>query len=190
MVTWLAATLLLAAEAFWNAKPPADWSIEEVRQMMLQSPWSTLSKATSGPPVHIHLASAEPMQVAEALERQAQRYRFEPGANFEDYVAMLKEGRYIVIAVLQRDLSASTDSIEAKSMERDSILHIGRRSYKLVTHFPPTAGDPYLRYVFPRDVKPNDKALHFELYIPGIVYPQRHIEFDFREMMYKGKLAY
>ena len=189
LLTWLTATLL-AAEAFWNAKPPSDWSVEEVRQMMLRSPWSTVSTATSGAPIGVHLASAEPMQEAEVRQRQALRYRVELGASFEEYAAMLKEGRYIVVAVLLRDPTAISDAIESKSLERDSVLHVGRRTYKLVTQFPPTAGDPYLRYVFPRQVKPTDKSLNFDLYIPGVVYPQRHIEFDLREMIYKGRLAY
>ena len=178
------------ASAFWNAKTPADWSIEEVRTMLRQSPWATVSAATMGTPVRVHLASAEPMREAEVKERQAWRYRVAPGANFEEYQAMLKEGRYIVLAVLLPDATFVSDAIESRSLERDSVLHIGRRTYKLITHFPPTEGDPYLRYVFPREVKPNDKALLFEVYVPGLSYPQRHLEFDLREMVYKGKLEY
>ena len=181
---------LLAADAFWISKAPADWSIEEVRELLRQSPWATVSTATTGAPIRIHLASAEPMREAEVRERQALRFRVELGPSYDEYQAMLKEGRYIVVAVLLQDATAVSDGIEAKSLEHDSILHLGRRSYKLVTHFPPTPGDPYLRYVFPREVKANDKSLLFDLYIPGIVYPQRHIQFDLREMTYKGKLAY
>lgn len=157
---------------------------------MLDSPWAMVSRAERGGTAVVHLASAEPIQLAEAKERQARRHRADAGPNFEEYQALLKEGRYIVVAVLVRDPTAVSDSIESKSLERDSVLHIGRRTYKLVTHFPPTEGDPYLRYIFPREAKPNDKSLNFDLYIPGIVFPQRHIEFDLREMQYKGKLAY
>ena len=190
-------TLLVAAgppqpraNAFWNTKAPADWSIEEVRQMLSQSPWATVSNATMGAPLRIHLASAEPMREAEVRERQALRFRVDPGANFEEYQSMLKEERYIALAVLPRDATAISDAIESRSLEHDSMLHIGKRSYKVVTHFPPTPGDPYLRYIFPRDVKPSDRALLFDIYIPGVSYPQRHIEFDLRDMMYKGKMAY
>lgn len=178
------------ANAFWNVKAPADWSVEEVRVILRQSPWATVSAATMGSPVRFHLASAKPMQEAEVKERQALRYRVQPGANFEDYQAMLKEGRCIVLAVLLPDATFASDAIESRSLERDSVLHIGRRAYKLLTHFPPTEGDPYLRYVFPREVKPSDKSLMFEIYVPGLSYPQRHLEFDLREMVYKGKLEY
>lgn len=158
--------------------------------MLRHSPWATVSSATSGPAVRVHVASAAPMREAEAKERQAQRNRQDPGVNFEEYQELLKDGRYIALAVLLRDTIPIADGAEAKSLERDSLLHIGRRTYKLVTHFPPTPGDPYLRYIFPRDVKPADKALMFDIYIPGIPYPQRHLEFDLREMMYRGKVSY
>jgi hypothetical protein len=178
------------ANAFWNTKAPADWSIEEMRLILQQSPWATVSHATLSVPIPIHLGSAEPMREAELRERQASRYRVEPGASFEEYQAMLAEGKYIVLAVTMRDSSALADAIESKSLEKDSIMYAGRRAYKLVTVFPPTPGDPYIRYVFPREVRPNDKSLNFDIYIPGVNYPQRHIEFDLKEMMYRGKLSY
>ena len=186
----LLAFLLLAAEPFWNTKAPAEWSAEEVATLLSQSPWATVSKATQGPPVRIHLASAEPMREAENRERQAQRFRVEPGPSFEEYQVLLKEGRYIALAVRLNEVLPASDAIEAISLDRDSILHVGRRQYKLVTHFPPTPTDPYLRYIFPREVKSTDKSLLFDIYIPGIVYPQRHIEFDLRDMQYRGRLAY
>ena len=188
-VTW-AVTLALLAEGFWNVKAPADWSIEEVRELLQRSPWATLSSATRGTALRVHLASATPIREAETRQRQALRHLEPTGPSFEEYQAMLNEGRYIVLAVYLPDASALSDGIESKSLERDSVLHIGRRAYKLVTHFPPSSGDPYLRYVFPREVKANDKALLFDVYIPGVNYPQRHIEFDLREMLYQGKLAY
>jgi hypothetical protein len=130
------------------------------------------------------------MREAEALERQTRRYRVDLGPSFEEYQAMLDEGHSIVLAVQIPDPKSLSDAIESKSLERDSVLHVGKRSYRLTTNFPPTPGDPYLRYVFPRDVKPGDKSLLFEIYIPGVNYPERHIEFDLKDMLYKGKLAY
>ena len=182
--------VLPAAEPFWNAKPPADWSIEEVTAILRQSPWATVSTATRGPAIRMHVASAAPMRAAEAKERLALRRRTDPGASFEDYQEMLATGKYIALAVLLKDVLPTADGTEARSLEHDSVLHIGRRTYKLVTHFPPTAGDPYLRYIFPGEVKANDKALLFDIYVPGIPYPQRHLEFDLKEMVYQGKVAY
>jgi hypothetical protein len=171
-------------------KAPADWSAEEVRELLEHSPWATVSRATMGAPMPIHLASAEPVIEAEARERNARRYRVEPGPNFEEYQGMLSEGHSIVLAVLIPDPQAMSDAIESKSLERDSMLHIGKRNYRIITSFPPSPGDPYLRYVFPRDVKPGDKSLMFDIYIPGAKFPQRHIEFDLKDMIYRGKLAY
>jgi hypothetical protein len=190
---WLAAALLIAAageNSFWNSKAPADWSIEEVRLLLQQSPWATVSRATLNAPIPIHVATAEPMRIAEAKERVASRYHVEPGASFEEYEGMVAEGKYIVLAVAMRDSSAMADAIESKSLEKDSVLYAGKRAYKLITVFPPTPGDPYIRYVFPRDVRPGDKSLSFDVYIPGVNYPQRHLEFDLREMIYKGKPSY
>ena len=185
----LAPALLVAGEAFWNVKPPAEWSIEEVTAILRQSPWATVSTATMGPAIRMHLASAAPMREAEARERRL-RAPVEPGASFEEYREMIDTGRYIALAVLLRDALPVSDGIDARSLERDSILHVGRRSYKLVTYFPPTAGDPYLRYVFPREVRAGDKSLLFDIYVPGVAYPQRHTEFDLRGMEYRGRQAF
>jgi hypothetical protein len=185
-----AATVLLLADSFWNVKAPADWTGEEVREILLHSPWATVSKATMGVALPIHVASAEPMIEAESRERQTRRYPVEPGPSFEEYQALLKEGHSIALAVLIPDPLAMSDAIESKSLEKDSVLHVGKRTYKLITNFPPSSGDPYLRYIFPRDVRPGDKALLFDVYIPGVIYPQRHVEFDLKDMVYRGKLAY
>ena len=186
----IAAAAALAADPFWNVKPPADWSPEEVRELLEHSPWSTVSTATMGVALKIHLASAEPIIEAEARERQASRYHVEPGPSFEEYREMLRAGNVIVLAIRIPDEKAMSDAIESRSLERDSLLHIGKRMYKTITNFPPSPGDPYLRYVFPRDVKPSDKALLLDVYVPGVTYPQRHIEFDLRNMTYRGKPAY
>lgn len=178
------------AGAFWNVKPASEWTAEEVRQLLTSSPWATFSKATMGVDLKVHIATAEPMIAAEALERQARRYRVETGPSFEEYQALIKEGHSIALAVLMPDPDAMYDAIESRSLERDSVMHAGKRTYKLVTNFPPSAGDPYLRYIFPRDVRPGDKSLMFEIYIPGVIYPERHIEFDLKDMYYRGKPAY
>ena len=81
-----------------------------------------------------------------------------------------------VIAAIGDERSGHTlETLTAMSCV-DQVMPVQRR-YKLVTHFPPTPGDPYLRYIFPREVKPDDKSLLFDIYIPGLDYPQRHLEF-------------
>jgi hypothetical protein len=59
----------------------------------------------------------------------------------------------------------------------------------MVGHFPPTATDPVLRLVFPREVEASDKAVVFRLYLPGVEFPDREVQFRINELMYHGKLA-
>jgi hypothetical protein len=75
-------------------------------------------------------------------------------------------------------------------MEKESVLRIGRRKYRMTGHFPPAPTDPYLRLVFPREVDPQDKSLRFELYLPGVPSPYRWAEFRLREMRYRGEPAF
>jgi hypothetical protein len=182
--------LLLLWCHFWDEKSPADWTIEEVQRMLLESPWATVSHAALSPPLPIHVASAEPMIEAEARERQAGRRQGAPGPSFDEYQELVRSGRYIALAVYMPDDRAISDLEESRSLERDSLLHIGKRAYKLYTYFPPSPSDPYLRYLFPRDVKPGDKMLSFDIYVPGAGTPQRHPMFSLKEMMYKGKPSY
>jgi hypothetical protein len=73
-------------------------------------------------------------------------------------------------------------------MESESVMLIGRKTYKMVGHFPPTPSDPVLRLVFPREVQPTDKKVIFRLYIPGVDFPEREAEFLVKELIYHGKL--
>ena len=65
---------------------------------------------------------------------------------------------------------------------------VGRKKYKMTGHFPPSAGDPYLRIAFPREVTAADKSVNFELYVPGVGIPFRSVEFRVKDMTVKGKL--
>jgi hypothetical protein len=64
----------------------------------------------------------------------------------------------------------------------------GRKTWQLVGHFPPSPSDPVLRLVFPREVQPTDKSVLFRLYLPGISFPEREVEFRTKDLMYHGKL--
>src|SRR5678809_1435483 len=76
-----------------------------------------------------------------------------------------------------------------RKLENESVMLIGKnRKHKLVGHFPPTPADPILRLVFPREVKPTDKSVVFRLYLPGVDFPERELEFEVRDLMYHGKL--
>ena len=182
--------LIFLLAHFWDEKPPGDWTIEEVRVFLTNSPWATVSRAAMSSPLPVHIASAEPMIQAEARERKAMRREGGLGPNFEDYQDLVRSGKYITLAVLMLEDQAISDSQESRSLERDSFLHVGKRSYKVYTYFPPSPSDPYLRYVFPRDVRLTDKLLAFDIYIPGAASPQRHLLFPLKDLMYHGKPAY
>jgi hypothetical protein len=59
----------------------------------------------------------------------------------------------------------------------------------MVGHFPPTPSDPVLRLVFPREVQASDKRIVFRLYLPGLDFPDREVEFAVKDLIYHGKLA-
>jgi hypothetical protein len=58
----------------------------------------------------------------------------------------------------------------------------------MVGHFPPTPSDPVLRLIFPREVRPGDKTVTIRFSLPGIDFPDREVEFQVKELMYRGKL--
>ena len=64
---WLAVLFLFAAP-FWEAKTPADWTEQEVLQMLTDSPWAQMldapTKAGSST-VQMFLATAAPIEQAE-----------------------------------------------------------------------------------------------------------------------------
>ena len=64
----------------------------------------------------------------------------------------------------------------------------GRKTWQLAGHFPPNQSDPVLRLVFPREVQPTGKSVLFRLYLPGVAFPEREVEFRIRDLMYHGKL--
>ena len=74
-------------------------------------------------------------------------------------------------------------------MESQTVMVIGRKTYQMVGHFPPTPSDPVLRLVFPREAQASDKKIVFRLYVPGVDFPEREAEFEVKELLYHGKLA-
>jgi hypothetical protein len=111
--------------------------------------------------------------------------------SWEDYREYLtaEHGKYIVVAVAMPTLRRFADAAEGRQMEKESVLRIGKRKYKLAGHFPPSSTDRHVRLAFPRDVRePGDRSLVFELYVPGVNY--RVAEFKIKDMVFKGKPAF
>lgn len=191
-VYWTAALLLAAGPAFWHEKPPAEWTLDQVQQLLTDSPWAQMAGAgpkSVAPPVRIYVASAEPVIQAEDRLRAARKQN-STDPSWEDYREYLlaEHGKLIVVAVAMSDPAAFADAAEGRQMEKESVLRIGKRRYKLAGHFPPSSTDPYVRLAFPRDVREGDASLVFELYVPGVAY--RAAEFRLKDMVYHGRPAY
>lgn len=94
----------------------------------------------------------------------------------------------IVLAISAGKTNAYDDEREIQEMEKESVMIVGRKRYKMTGHFPPTNDTPYLRIAFPREVTEKDKSVTFELYVPGTGAPFRAVEFTVKDMIVKGKL--
>ena len=179
--------LPLSAPPFWEAKLPAEWTDEQVQELLSDSPWAQPAQnplEEGGVPAY--LATARPIQEAEReLLRRATKQTAEEDESAEEYRAFLREnqGKCIILAVRLPGWNAQA---EAKKMEEESVLKVGRKKYKMAGHFPPTPADPYLRLVFPRAIQTSDKAFSFELYLPWVPGPYRTVEFRMKDLTYKG----
>jgi len=191
----LLAFLLLFAGQFWESKPPADWSENELKTLLTDSPWAQMVQAPGNPghasAVQVMLASADPIARAEAeWDRRYSKKKSEPDTMAEEYRAWLSENRatQIVVAISAGKPDAYSDEREMRTMEEQSVMTVGRKKYKMTGYFPPSHGDPYLRLAFPREVKQSDKNVVFELYVPGVGIGYRSAEFAVKDMLVNGKL--
>jgi len=114
----------------------------------------------------------------------------EPDPLAEEYREWLEANRasQIVVALSIPNLTVFSDEREVRRMEEESYLQVGRKKIKMTGHFAPSSGDPYLRLAFPREVRPSDKSIVLQLYLPGIAIPYRQAEFFVKEMIVNGKL--
>jgi len=179
--------LFLLAQPFWEAKPPEQWSDIEIDAMRHSSPWvQTIGPA---PNVLVWLATAEPMEEAEAEARLRTRHtEKEPDPDYVAYVTENRDNSFI-LAIQYPTLSGLGRAEEDRRMENECQMIVGHKAYAIIGHFPPTPSDPVLRLVFPRVVKPTDKAVTFRLYLAGLNFPERELEFRVKDLLYQGKLT-
>jgi hypothetical protein len=163
--------------------------------MVTDSPWGQMvgpmRSFPGSAPVAVFFATAKPVRLAEAEAHR--RYRKEgeeespSDAEFREFLE--KEGaNTIVIAVQVHDRSVLEDAGEMRRMERESLLRVGRRKYKVKVQFAPGPNDPFVRLVFPREVGPEDRRIDISLYVPGEGAPYREASFSLKDMVYQGKL--
>ncbi len=182
----LMALLFFLSQPFWEAKPPERWSDQEIDTMRFASPWT---QSTGGDPaIMVYLATAAPIEEAEAELRLRTRHTLpEPDPDYADFLRLNRDGVLVLAIPWSQPARFGTDA-ERKRMVEGCVMIASRRTSQLVGHFPPTRSDPVLRLVFPREVKPTDKSVLFRLYLPGISFPEREVEFRTRDLMYHGKL--
>jgi len=191
--------LTLFAGPFWEARPPAEWSDTELINLLTDSPWAQMVEGpgkANASAVQLYLATAAPIALAETERDLREKRRRPPSAKpvedpfAEEYQAWLQDNRtsQIIVAVRVGRNPAFSDQREVHRMEEESIMRVGRKKFKMTGHFPPSASDPYLRMAFPRQVTVNDKAVSFELYLPGVAIPFRAVEFTLKDMLFRGKL--
>lgn len=183
------------AQPFWETKPPEQWTGVEIETMRHFSPWA--QPAGPLPEVVVYLATAAPIEQAEAELRLRLKKNPRPMDQLDaDIVEYLRDNRErnFVLAIAYPPtrpaafIAGLGDARENKKMEEESVMVIGRKTYKIVGHFPPTPSDPVLRLIFPREVRTSDKSVLFRLYLPGINFPEREAEFRVKDLMYQGKL--
>jgi hypothetical protein len=180
------AVLFFLAQPFWETKPPERWSDREIDTLLRDSPWA--QSVGPEPGVLVYLATAAPIQDAELEARlRTKNPLADPDPDYLDYVRENRDSFVLAIAGVKR--GGLEKPGEERAMEEQTEMAIGRKSYKMVGHFPPTEADPVLRLVFPREAEVTDKSVVFRLYLPGMSFPNREVEFRMKNLIYHGKLA-
>jgi hypothetical protein len=181
--------LFFLAQPFWEAKPPERWTDGEIATIRRDSPWAQV--AGPDPAVVVFLATAAPIEMAEAelrlrMKKNASRMP-EPDPDYTAYLLENSQNQF-VLAIAYPTLKALGKAEESRRLEEESVMVIGRKSYHFIGHFPPTPSDPVMRLIFDREVKAADKAVSFRLYLPGLNFPEREVEFRVKDLMFQGKL--
>ena len=182
----IAGLLLFFAQPFWESKPPEKWTDREIDTLVHASPWGQI--AGPSPEVLVYLATAAPIEEAEAQQRlRIKRPLAEPDPDYANYLRLNRDHAMVLAIPYAEPIRFGTEE-EQKRLEEDCELVIVKKAYKILGYFPPTPADPVLRLVFPRAVKTGDRSAIFRLYLPGIAFPEREVEFRVKELVYRGKL--
>lgn len=187
MHAWLA-LLFFLAQPFWEAKPPEQWTNREIDTMLTSSPWTQM--VGPSPELLSWLDTAQPIEEAESEARLHKTHPLrQPDPDYLNYIAENRD-HIFVLAIAYPTLEGLAKEPGAwKTIEKETALRVGSRSYKLEGLFPPEPSDAVLRLIFPRMVKPTDKTVRLQLYVPGLPFPEREAEFWVKDLMYHGKLA-
>ena len=186
MQALLGSLLLFFALPYWEANPPEKWSLREIELLRVSSPWAQ----TVGPEPRVlaYLATAAPIEQAERELRVRSRNAMrEPDPDYLTYLSQNRDTHF-VLAVTYPERARLGKAEEERRLENETVMRVGGKDYPISGHFPPTPSDPVLRLIFPREVRTTDKRVVFRLYLPGINFPDRELEFTVKDLMYRGKL--
>lgn len=183
----LLAFLMMFAEPFWEAVPAPEWTYQQMRQLMMDSPWAYSSEG-----IRVYIATATPVREAEKrLAASRGTPAGETPGETNDYEEFMRQnpGKYIVVAVA---VGGDTyfDKKELKRMEDNSVLRSGKQKLAMVGHFLPVAEDPYLRLVFPREIDESARKVTLDFYVPSRKKPLRYFEWEMKDLVYKGRPDY
>jgi hypothetical protein len=181
--------LFFLAQPFWETKPAETWTDAEIQKVRTESPWA--QQTSEAPQVVVYFATAAPIEHAEAELRLRMKKNSRAVPDLDpDYLEYVNShrGENFVLAITYPTLAGLGDATESKRMETESVMRIGKKTYGIVGHFPPTPSDPVLRLVFPRAVRPADKTVVFQLYLGGLKFPEREVEFRVKDLIFQGKL--
>lgn len=188
-----AAILLLfflqAPAPFWETKAPRNWTDAEIELMMKEPPWGAVTVAGN---VTVFLASARPMREAEEELFLRQTKNGEIKTDEEDYHSYIQAnpGKHIVLAVRMDMTQEFSIPKEAKRMEKECFLRVGKQKVRPIGYFPPTPADPFFRLLFPRIPLTGLRSLNFGLYLPGVHKPFQDVELPVKGMTYRGQTEY
>jgi hypothetical protein len=190
--------LFLFADPYWVSKPPPEWSDGQLAALLTNSPWAqpVEGPGPNSPAVEVFLAMAAPIQLAEKERDRRIQARRKPGPlppespAVTEYRLWLEDNRatQIVLAIPIQRNKGFLDESEVRRMENECVMRVGKKKIKLTGSFPPSEADPFLRLAFPRQVELSDKAVFFDLYLPGVPAPFRSAEFTLKDMVVAGKL--
>lgn len=179
--------LFFLAQPFWETKPPERWTDLEIDEILHNSPWA--QSTGPSPEVLVYLATAAPVEDAEEeLRLRAKDPLPEPDPDYATYISDNRD-KAIVLAIPYPARGGLGKPDELHSMEQESVMIVGHKTYQIIGYFPPMPADPVLRLVFPRQVLATDKNVNFRLYLAGISFPEREVQFRVKDLMYHGKLA-
>ncbi len=201
--------LLVFAGDFWNEKKPADWTAEEKKQLLTQSPWAKqvaadiVDTSTRNDRFRNRMAlggygntKAPPMS---QMGQSAMTVRWESAAPVLPIApegAPRKSKEFYIISVSGMPVEPQTssgDEFKERLMDAALIRVKGRdplRPDDAVIHTDVIGGVPrtILYFLFSRDyiIKPSDKEVSFEFKMGPI---QTEAKFFPKEMTVNGKLA-